>query len=80
MKRDIAEQKFLDEYDPSAFPPIAVAVDAVVFGISKSDPDNYRKLGKQSLNILLIRRNDYPFKNKRSLPGAQSLPEESAYS
>lgn len=76
MKRDIAEQKFLDEYDPSAFPPIAVAVDAVVFGISRSASDNYRKLGKQSLNILLIRRNEYPFKNKLSLPGGFVLPNE----
>lgn len=76
MKRDIAEQKFLDEYDPSAFPPIAVAVDAVVFGISRSASDNYRKLGKQSLNILLIRRSEYPFKNKLSLPGGFVLPNE----
>ena len=38
MKRDIEEQKFLDKYDPSAFPPIAAAVDAVVFGISRSAP------------------------------------------
>ena len=76
MKRDIAEQKFLDEYDPSDYPPIAVAVDAVVFGISRSVPDNYRKLGKQSLNILLIRRSEYPFKNKLSLPGGFVLPDE----
>ncbi|MDE7280685.1 MAG: NUDIX hydrolase, partial [Ruminiclostridium sp.] len=54
----------------------AVAADAVVFGISRSTPDNYRKLGKQSLNILLIRRNDYPFKNKLSLPGGFVLPNE----
>lgn len=76
MKRDIEEQKFLDKYDPSAFPPIAVAVDAVVFGISRSAPNNYRKLGKQSLNILLIRRSEYPFKNKLSLPGGFVLPNE----
>lgn len=76
MKRDIAEQKFLDEYDPAAYPPIAVAVDAVVFGISRSAPDNYRKLGKQSLNILLIKRDEHPFKDKLSLPGGFVQPNE----
>lgn len=76
MKRDIEEQKFLDEYDPSDYPPIAVAVDTVVFGISKSEPDNYRKLGRQSLNILLIKRSEHPFKNKLSLPGGFIRPNE----
>lgn len=76
MKIDIEERKFLDKYNPSDYPPIAVAVDAVVFGISKSKPNNYRKLGKQSLNILLIRRNEHPFKNKLSLPGGFVLPDE----
>lgn len=76
MNRDIEEQKFLDNYDPSAFPPIAVAVDTVVFGISKSIPDNYRKLSRQRLNILLVKRNDYPFKDNLALPGGFVRPEE----
>lgn len=76
MKRDIEEQKFLDEYDPSVYPPIAVAVDTVVFGISKSAPENYRRLSEQSLNILLVKRNEYPFKDRLALPGGFVLPEE----
>ncbi|MDE6728141.1 MAG: NUDIX hydrolase [Oscillospiraceae bacterium] len=76
MKRDIEEQKFLESYDPAAFPPVAVAVDAVVFGVSKTAPNNYRKLGKQSLNILLVKRSEYPFKDKLSLPGGFVLPNE----
>lgn len=76
MNRNIEEQNFLDKYDPSAYPPIAVAVDTVVFGILKSAPKNYRKLSKQSLNILLVKRSEYPFKDKLALPGGFVLPEE----
>lgn len=76
MNRNIEEQNFLDKYDPSAYPPIAVAVDTVVFGILKSAPRNYRKLSKQSLNILLVKRSECPFKDKLALPGGFVLPEE----
>lgn len=70
------EQKFLNSYDPADYPPMAVAADAVVFGISKSEAENYRKTGKQSLNVLLVRRREYPFKNKLALPGGFVLPSE----
>lgn len=76
MKRDIEEQKFLDGYDPSDYPPVAVAVDTVVFGISRSAPEDYRRLGKQSLDILLVRRSGYPFKGRLALPGGFVLPDE----
>lgn len=76
MKRDTEEQKFLDQYNPSDYPPIAVAVDTVIFGISKGEPENYRKLGRQNLNILLIKRSGYPFKDKLSLPGGFVLSNE----
>lgn len=76
MNHNIEEQNFLDKYDPSAYPPIAVAVDTVVFGILKSAPKNYRQLSKQSLNILLVKRSEHPFKNKLALPGGFVLPEE----
>lgn len=76
MKCDFEEQKFLDEYNPSDYPSIAVAVDTVVFGISKSAPQSYRKLGKQSLNIMLVKRKEYPFKDMFALPGGFVLTEE----
>lgn len=70
------EQKFLTGYDPADYPPMAVAADAVVFGISKSKAENYRKTGKQSLNVLLVRRREHPFKDKLALPGGFVLPSE----
>ncbi|HEX3078488.1 MAG TPA: NUDIX domain-containing protein [Lachnospiraceae bacterium] len=68
-KNTINEQLFLDNYDPKAFAPMAVTVDVVVFGIKKRTSGNYRKLDIQDLNILLIKRDDYPYKDYYSLPG-----------
>lgn len=76
MKYD--ERKFLNSYNPADYPPMAVAVDAVVFGISKGESENYRKSGKQSLNVLLVKRREHPFKNMLSLPGGFVLPSETA--
>lgn len=70
------ERKFLNSYDPADYPPMAVAADAVVFGISKSEAENYRKKSKQSLNVLLVRRREHPFKNMLALPGGFVLPSE----
>lgn len=63
------EEKFLEQYDPKAFDPIALSVDAVVLGVMKSETDNYRKLDKQILRVLLVKREEYPYKGFYSLPG-----------
>ena len=56
------ENEFLKDYDPEQYSPVAVTVDCVVFGITKVSSENYRKLDKQSLNVLLVKRKDYPSK------------------
>lgn len=63
------EQQFLDNYNPSEYAHIAVTVDAVVFGVMKNMSDNYRKLDNQSLKILLVKREEYPYKDCYALPG-----------
>ena len=70
------EAQFLQDYDPSAFSPIAITVDAVVLGITKSSVENYRKCDKQSLKILLVKRDEYPYKGQYSLPGGFVLSDE----
>lgn len=74
--RSKEEQQFLDNYNPGEYAPIAVTVDAVVFGVIKNASDNYRKLDSQSLKILLIKRDEYPYKNWYTLPGGFVSPEE----
>ena len=70
------EQDFLREYNPNQFSPIAVTVDAVILGIEKDNTDNYRKLDEQSIKILLVRREEYPYKDCYSLPGGFVLDGE----
>ena len=70
------EEDFLRAYDPSQFSPIAVTVDAVIFGIEKDNTDNYRKLDEQSIKVLLVKREGYPYKDCYSLPGGFVLEGE----
>ena len=41
----------------------------MVFSVSNEDKNNYRKLDKKQLSVLLVKRNDYPFKDMWNLPG-----------
>lgn len=70
------EEEYLSNYNPGQFPAIAVTVDAVIFGVSKESVDNYRKLDKQSIKVLLVKRADYPYKGYYSLPGGFVLEGE----
>ncbi len=66
---DEGERKFLSRYHPEQYAPISITVDAIVVGVAKDTTDNYRKLDRQSLNILLVKREQYPYKGRYSLPG-----------
>lgn len=66
---DDGEQAFLRQYRPEEYASISITVDAIVFGVAKDTVDNYRKLDKQSLKILLVKREHYPYKAYYSLPG-----------
>lgn len=63
------EKEFLDHYHPEKYASISITVDAIVFGVMKNTTDNYRKLDRQSLKILLVKRQHYPYKDCYSLPG-----------
>lgn len=80
MKKYIAkskeEQEFLDHYNPGNYEPVSITVDAVVFGIMKAASINYRKRDRQSLKILLVKRDEYPYKDCYSLPGGFVLKSE----
>src|SRR5687767_7631832 len=52
------EQRFLAAYRPEAYPRPAVTVDIVIFTIVDAD-----------LKVLLVRRNEHPFKGRWALPG-----------
>lgn len=69
MTKDPSEQKYLDNYNPAIYDSPSITVDTVVFSINRKKNENYRKLDDLSLQVLLVKRNEYPEKDKWSLPG-----------
>lgn len=63
------ESEFIKNYNPSDFDRPSVTVDTVVFGLSRMDSGNYRKLDEQRLSVLLVKREAHPCKGKWALPG-----------
>src|SRR5688572_12548436 len=66
-RRAAEEVAFLAEYDAAQYPRPSVAVDIVVFTIIDAD-----------LKVLLIRRQNHPFKGAWALPGGFVRVGESA--
>lgn len=66
---DEGEREYLNQYRPEKYASISITVDAIVVGVAKDSTDNYRKLDRQSLKVLLVKREHYPYKDCYSLPG-----------
>ena len=70
MKKEYkTEEEFLRDYDPSEFDLLSVTTDILILSISDSVTNNYRKLSNKHFSVLLVKRDDYPFKGKWCLPG-----------
>lgn len=69
MKEYKSEEEFLKDYDPNAFDKLSMTTDILIFSVSDELQDNYRKLNKKHFSVLLVKRDDYPFKDKWCLPG-----------
>lgn len=65
----MTEKEFLKNYDMSKYERPSVAVDMAIFTIKNFEEENYRKLPQKKLNILMIKRGNYPFKDKWALAG-----------
>ena len=65
----MTEEEFLSSYDIKAFDRPSVTVDILLFTISDEEVNNYRKLPKKSLRVLLIKRNEHPYLGMWALPG-----------
>lgn len=63
------EKEFLKNYDSSKFEKLSVTSDIIIFSVSDECQNNYRKLNNKYFSVLLIKRDDYPFKDKWCLPG-----------
>ncbi len=63
------EEEFLKAYDSSKFDKLSMSVDILLLSVSSYDKDNYRRLDNKKLSVLLVKRDDYPYKDKWCLPG-----------
>ena len=69
MSKYNSEDEFLKNYDSSAFEKLSMTTDIIIFSVSDEEVNNYRKLNKKYFSVLLVKRDDYPFKDKWCLPG-----------
>ncbi len=71
-----SEEEFLANYNPDEFEKLSMTTDILVISISDEPTTNYRKTSKKHMSILMIKRDDYPFKDKWCLPGGFLDPKE----
>lgn len=64
-----SEEEFLKDYDSSMFEKLSMTTDILIMSVSSESTGNYRKLTEKKFSILLVKRNNYPFKDKWCLPG-----------
>lgn len=64
-----SEEMFLKDYDSSIFEKLSMTTDILIMSVSNEDTGNYRKLSEKKFSILLVKRDNYPFKGKWCLPG-----------
>ena len=64
-----SEEEFLKDYDSSIFEKLSMTTDILIMSVSSEETGNYRKLSEKKFSILLVKRDNYPFKDKWCLPG-----------
>lgn len=69
MKNYESEEEFLKDYDSSIYEKLSLTTDILIFSVADEMQDNYRKLSKKHFSVLLVKRDNYPFKDKWCLPG-----------
>ena len=70
-----SEEEFLKNYNVKDFKQLSMTTDILLISVSEEDTNNYRKNTAKKMSILLIKRDDYPFKDKWCLPGGFLNPD-----
>ena len=68
-KEYTSEEEFLRDYDSSKFDKLSMTTDILILSVSDENTGNYRKLTEKKFSVLLVKRENYPFKDKWCLPG-----------
>ena len=70
-----SEEEFLKNYNSDEFDKLSMTTDILIISVSSEEKENYRKTDKKMMSILLVKRDDYPFKNMWCLPGGFLNPK-----
>ncbi|GFZ30544.1 ADP-ribose pyrophosphatase [Clostridium zeae] len=63
------EAEFLKNYDVNQYERPSVTNDVIIFTTDDIKEDNQRKVPKKGMQVLLVKRDEYPEKGKWSIPG-----------
>jgi ADP-ribose pyrophosphatase len=74
---DKNEREFLSEYDVNIYDRPSVTNDIIIFTTGDKIEENSRKVPKKGMQVLLIKRDDYPYKGKWAIPGGFFKNDES---
>ncbi len=69
MKVYTSEEEFLKDYNPDQYKRLSLTADILVLSVSSNDNANYRKTDDKKMSVLLVKRDNYPFKDMWCLPG-----------
>ena len=76
MKKEYkTEEEFLKDYNPKDYDQLSMTSDILLISVSDQEQTNYRKTSKKMMSILLVKRDDYPYKDKWCLPGGFLNPK-----
>ncbi len=74
------ERRYLEQYDISGYERPSLATDMAIFSVmEEEEAENFRKLPKKALKLLLVRREVYPYKGSWALPGGFCRPGEDVF-
>lgn len=76
MKKEYkSESEFLKDYDVTEYKQLSMTTDILIVSVSEENTNNYRKKSNKKMSILLVKRKEYPYKDKWCLPGGFINPD-----
>ncbi|MGL5086312.1 MAG: NUDIX hydrolase [Clostridium sp.] len=71
------EAEFLSNYNENNYERPSVTNDIIIFTTDDKCEDNQRKVAKKGMQVILVRREQHPYKNTFALPGGFVSMDES---
>ena len=76
MKKEYkSEEEFLKDYNVKEYKQLSMTTDVLIVSVSEEESNNYRKVSKKKMSVLLVKRDNYPYKDMWCLPGGFINPD-----